>query len=311
MLTKSLRGNQNFIPIMIFILWAIGFFLLNVNNIDLNQQLISFGLMSVTVGSSIFVVNNFPYFKNNFYFAFLFSLGFLLLGCCLENLNFFAGLFFLYLILSQVLYINQKEHQVFNAFDLGFYVGIAIIFYPPFWVFGLFLLLHFVVLGKTQIVNLILSLVGTLALFILCLQILAIFDSWHYWDDFVEQLSLVPMHLDLDLLFLAPLVLVAIVGLVDYYTNINRQSANKKAVFFDAMLWFLFAVIFNVLYGGNNDNGLLLLVLPVVLYTSNLLTYSINFWKSEVILWLFVICLVLYRFHPYIKVPELFDTVTF
>lgn len=311
MLTKSLQGNRNFIPIMIFILWFVGFFLLNVGDFDLNIQLISLVLVTATVISMCLVVDYFPYFTKNFYFTFLFALGFLLMGCCLEKVNFFAGLFFLHLILAQILYKGQKESYIFNSFDLGFYVGLAIIFYPPFWIFGVFLLLHFIVLGKTQIVNLIFSLLGTIALFVLCLELMAIFDAWYYWEIFVNQLYFTPIQLKLSHLFLIPLILIAILGLVDYYSNINRQSSNKKVVFFDALLWFVFALIYLALYNEGNDNGLLLLVLPVVLFSSNFLSYSKIFWHKEVVLWIFVISLLLYRFHTHIKVPDLFDSVTF
>lgn len=296
---------------MIFILWLVGFFFLNLGDLEFDRRLISLILVSATVVSMSLVVDNFPYFKNNFYFTFLFALGFLLIGCCLEKINFFAGLFFLHLILAQILYKAQEESFIFNSFDLGFYMGLAIIFYPPFWVFGVFLLLHFIILGKTQIVNLIFSLLGMLALFILCIELMAIFDAWYYWETFVNQLEFSPIQLKLPHLFLIPLFLIAILGLGDYYSNINRQSSNKKVVFFAALLWFIFALVYLVLYNETNDNGLLLLLLPIVLFSSNFLNYSKMFWQKEVVLWIFVICLLLYRFHMFIKVPDLFDTVTF
>lgn len=311
MLTNILRGNQNFIPIIIFIMWLTGFFFLNVNTITSEVQLISFALITLSVGYLCFVVGNFPYFQNNFYFIFLFLAAFLFIGCCLENLNFFAGLFFLSLIITQILNKNQNEDYLFNAFDLGFYTGLAIIFYPPFWIFGIFLLLHFIILGKTQIVNLIFSLIGILALFILCIELIAIFDVWYYWDIFVQQIAFKPFTLTTSHYFLLPLMLIAAIGIIDYYSNLNRQSANKKAVFFDALLWFIISLIFILLYNGPNDNGLLLLLLPIVLFGSNFLTYTKIYWHKEVLIWVFIASLVLYRFNDYIKIPDLFDTITF
>lgn len=311
MLTKSLRGNQNFMPILIFIVWCVGFFLQNVNKIDPNQKLLSFGLAATSVAIITWVVNGFPYFKKNYFFSFLFSVGFLLLGCCLENLNFYAGFLFLSIVIAQLLFVNQNEQMLFNPFDLGLYIGLAIIFYPPFWIFGVFLLLYFIFKGKTQIFGLVFSFLGMLTLFIVALELMAVFDAWYYWDKFKEQFVFTPKVFDWDLLFLVPILILGIMGVADYFSNINRQSANKKAVFFDAVLWFISGVVFCVLYGADTANAMLFILLPIVLYLSNMLTFSKVLWKSELSLWLFIVSLLLYRYHSYIEIPELFDSVTF
>lgn len=311
MLTKSLIGNRNFIPIAIFILWVIGFFVIHVGDFNSDLHWISFGLVVFMVAVNAIVANTFPYFKQNFYFIFLFVVGFLLLTCCLENISFFGGLFFLYLILSQILFKNQHETYFFNAFDLGFYLGLAVIFYPPFWIFGAFLILHFIVLGKTQYRNLIFAILGLISIFFLAFELMVIFDAWYNWDLFKEQLPLSPIDFKLEFLFLIPPFLLGLLGLIDYYSHFNRQSTNKKVVFFDALLWLIFAIIYLILYNDNQSQGFLLVLLPIALFIANYMTYSKKIWKKEIIIWIYIISLVLYKFHNQLQVPELFETVTF
>lgn len=311
MLTKSLIGNRNFIPISIFILWMIGFFFVHIGDFNFDKRWVSFGLMSVMVGLSAFVVNSLPYFKQNYYFIFLFALGFLLLSFSLESINFYAGLFFLYLIFNQIIFKNQHEAYLFNAFDLGFYMGLAVIFYPPFWIYAVFLILHFIVLGKTQYRNLIFAFLGLIAISFLAFELVAIFDAWHYWDSFKENLSFTTLDLRLEFIFLIPPILLTIIGIIDYYQHFNRQSSNKKVVFFDAILWMIFTIIYLILYNDSQLHGLLLALFPMLLFTSNYMTFSKKLWKVEILLWVYVISLICYRFHHIIEIPALFDSVTF
>lgn len=311
MLTKSLIGNRNFIPISIFILWLIGFFVIHIGDFNFDQRWISFGLVSIIVALSAVVANGLPYFKNNNFYIFLFAASFLLLSYSLESINFYAGLFFLYLVFNQIVFKNQHEAYLLNAFDLGFYMGLAIIFYPPFWIFSLFLILHFIVLGKTQYLNLIFAILGLIAIFFLAFELLMVFDAWYNWEIFKEQLMFTPLEIRWEFLFLIPPLLLTIIGIIDYYQHFNRQSSNKKAVFFDAILWLIFTIIYLMLYNSSNQHGLLLALAPMLLFISNFMTFSKALWKTEVILWIYLLSLVFYRFHHQIEVPELLESVTF
>ena len=311
MFAKILKGNQNFIPILIFILWLVGFFFMNLNDLQLRDGQIIAALLAIAAASGAWVVNSFPYFKENFYPTFIVAILFLCISCCFNNLPFFAGLFFLFVVLNQILFKNQQEFYLFNSFDLGFFMGFAIMFYPPFWIFGIYLLLHFMILGKTQILNFIFALLGLVAFAILAIELMAVFDMWHFGERFLNGLDFNWIDLKQSYWFLVPIFLLGVLSLIDYYSHLNRQSVNKKLVFFDAFMWFIHGMVFLILYAGSNSNSLLVLVIPIALYISNYLTHNKVAWQKETALWVLVVCLALYRFHYLIDLPELFDQVTF
>ena len=311
MLAKILKGNRNFIPVVIFILFGVGFLLLNTPIIDVPHKIIS-SLIILSVGIHAgLIINKFPYFKENFYFTFIVAMQLLFITCCFENINFFAGFLMLTVVFIQMLLTWQKEIYVLNGFDSGFFTSIAIVFFPPFWIFALFLIISFVIKGKTEIRSLILTFLGLVAFGILAFEIIAVWDLWHLKDWFFQRLYFNFFEWKNAYYFLLPLLIPPILGLVDYFRNINRQSANKKLVYFDAMLFAIYALICIILYGGNDQNFLLLLVIPAALFTSNLLTYNNIYWQKEVILSGIVVCLLLFKFHHLIQLPEIFDQVTF
>lgn len=311
MLAKILKGNQNFIPIFIILLWAVLFFFLNGIDTTNTSALISGALTLIIVTSVTLIIDNFPYFKENYFFSFLFAISTLLLICCLDDLSFFAGLFFVFVVILQIVFKNHYEFSIFNAFDLGFFMGFAVLFYPPFWVFGVFLILHYVFLGKTQILNLILSILGLLTFTILFFELIAVFDYWHIWESMKEQFYFDFLSLDLKYLFLLPLLIPFSLGIMDYFANINRQPVEKKRVFLDAFLLLSIALAYVILYGEANQNALLFMLFPVTLLSTNYISYSKVFWRKEVLLWLFVVVFLLFRFHSYIEIPAFFERVTF
>ena len=311
MLAKILKGNRNFIPVMIFILSGMGFLLMNLTDIKGFERIASSILFLAAMVQAALTVNSFPYFRGNFYFTFLIAIHFILLFCCAENLNFYAGFFLLSVVVTQLLFTYQKETYMLNGFDLGFFMAAAIIFYPPFWIFAIFLIISFIIKGKTEVRSLIITIIGLLAMALLAFEIMAVWDLWYLWDWFTAGLNFNFFEAKLSHLFLIPLLIPPALGLADYYRNINRQSANKKMVFFDALLYAIFSIIFLVFYGGSLPYALLIPLLPMVLLTANFLTYSQTSWHKDAILWGTLVFLLLFRFHQHIDLPELFDQVTF
>lgn len=311
MLTKLLKGNRNFIPAVIFILFGILFFLLNGFEFSDTSRTIAFVLFILTILHTALTVNKFEYFRENFYLSFLLAVSFLLISCCFEDLSFYAGFFMLMIIFIQMLFTYQNETVLLNGFDLAFFMGFAILFYPPFWLFSIFLIISFVLKGKTETVQLILSVLGLITAAVLAFELILLGDFWELWNIFKLKLNFNPVQPELKLLFLLPLLLGAVAGVTDYYKNLNRQSANKKLVYFDTLLFTVFAIIYVVLYGGTNPNAFLILIFPAALLTANFLTYNKVLWQNEVLMWSIVLGLLLYRFHQHIVLPEIFDQVTF
>ena len=311
MLAKILKGNRNFIPIMIFILFGLGFFFLNFADFSEQDRNMSMILLILALLHTALIINHFPYFRENYYFTFLLSIAFLLIACCFGNLQFYAALFMLLIVFVHLLYSYQQEIYILNGFDLGFFLGFAIIFEPSFWIYSFYLIISFVVKGKTELRGLIITFLGLLTFAVLALEVIAVWDLWQIYDAFIEQLKFNLFEWKNEYLFLFPILIPFVLGLIDYYRNINRQSASKKLVYFDALLFLIFAVISLILYGGNNSGFFLIILIPVILLISNYLTFNRIYWQKETTIILIIISLVLYRFHQFIKLPSIFDQVTF
>ncbi|MDO5655128.1 MAG: DUF6427 family protein [Flavobacteriaceae bacterium] len=310
-MAKFLKGKQNFIPVLIFALAGAGFLLLNFVQLSDTAALISACLFAVTLIHSVIIINKFPYFRENYYFSFICCLLFVILSCCVENIRFYSAFFILSLILTQILFTYQNEIYIFNSFDFGFFLGFAVIFYPPFWIFAIYLICMYIFKGKTEIKGLIAALLGMVAFSILALEVVAVWDLWYLLDDFKEKLIIDTFVWKHQYFFLLPIFIPAGLGIWDYFSHINRQSASKKIVYFDVLLYSFFVFIFLIFYGGEHQILLFLLFIPMAIFTSNYLTYSRNILHKELILWGMLICLLLYRFHSYISLPKIFDQVTF
>lgn len=311
MLAKILKGNQIFIPIFIMLLWIGLFYWINDFNFYYLSSLLSVILMFVSVVVTVWTINTFPYFKDNYFFTFLLAVGSLLLSCCFQDVRFYAGFFFVTMVIMQIFFTNQHEFYLLNAFDLGFFMGFAVLFYPPFWIFAIFLLLHYLFLGKTQLINFIMSFVGLVTFSLLFFEVLAVFDMWYLWDDVKDYFYFYFFTPDWSYLFLTPLLIPYAWGIIDYFVNINRQTANKKMVFFDATLLFVIAFIFIILYGGNLIKTLTLALFPIFLFSSNFITYHKKIWIKEAMIWLVILGCILFRFKAYLEVPHIFEQLTF
>lgn len=311
MLAKVLKGNQIFIPIFIIVLWLVGVIFMNKVDFTNMNQLTSLGLLASISAPSSLIINNFPYFKKNFFFTFLFLLGTLFVVRDLNNVSIFAGLFFLFIIILQTLATAQYSFSVLNDFDLGFLLGVAILLHPPLWIFSIYLVLYFIFSGKTSPKNLLLVLFGLLTFGLLFIQIIAIFDLWEIWETIKESFLFNLNTYDSFLLFLTLILIPFGVGLLDYFTKLNRQSVDKKIVFSSSLLLFLVGVVYFVLYGSNLTLNLIPMLVGVFIYLSNYLSFSHNFKTKEFLLWITILGFALFRFGHLINLPEVFNSVTF
>ncbi|MDO5509081.1 MAG: DUF6427 family protein [Weeksellaceae bacterium] len=309
MLTKILKENRIFVSILLLLVWAALVFW------DSLQPAIPYAtmpqaIMLIALGTwAVLQSRGAAFLKKQHFFIFFFLLLHLFWVRDWSQLSFFAGYIFMQFCLLQILLPSSTGGTVLNAFDIGFFATIATLFHPPLWVFLVFILLYYILWGSVQIRLLIIYILGILATLIIAAQVVILTDSYAVLDHIKSGLQ--PSFLPFSSAFYwqIPLILAGIYAIADYISHFNVHSEEKKHIHFHASILFLFGVAYIFLYSTLPGN-LWMLILPTALFLANL-TSKIQWIRAEIILWALLLTTVLYHFHSYIPVPELFQRITF
>lgn len=311
MLSKILKVNQFFVPSLLYI-FSLGLvFLLFSSSNMLNGGWISFFLLGATLGMYVVYSNYVSFFKGTHYFEFFCLVAIILLIYRPVELRFFSGFLFLSVVLLQLLDERDMGEKLLSPFDIGFFTGISILLYPPFWVFSLFLLTHYIALSRIQLQGLLLSLLGILTMGLLVTEISVLFNISSIPYHFLENIRLVfPSFLSTYSFWLLPIAVALISALIDYFKNINKHVVEKKVVFFNAICLLFFSFLFFFLYGGKSGNEGILIALPIAVLLTNYVLYCRPLYK-ELILWSFVVALVLFKYAHLIILPGVLKDISF
>lgn len=311
MLSKILRLNQNFISTILFALW-LGFFLMINRAIDVQLNAgLSLCLFTGSTGVALVYAQRINFLKETHFFAFYYLVFILFFSCCLTDLAFFAGCLFLNVVLFQVLNEHDVFEKILSPYDMGFFAGVAIILYPPFWVFGVFLLLHYTTLGKIQLRGLLLAILGLMTVGLISAELLVLFDATDLFPIILGKFHLSPIaEISWNSLWLLPVLGIVGYGIVDYLLNINKQMVEKKIIFFNIAILLLFSAVFLFFYGGETENVWLVLALPIALLLANVSLYTKPIWV-EVMLWVFLLSIVLFKYARFIELPGVLRDISF
>lgn len=282
----------------------------NVINLSNGEELLSIFLFILTLVSVLVHSTRFDFHKKSFFFQFLILSSLPFVICCFDNLNFYAALFFLSLVLFQILNHQEDARPWLNPFDLACYIGISALLFPPFWIFGLFILVHFITLGTPEFRKLFLAFMGLLFFTIFLAEVIFIFELDAVFDHIKNGLHPHFITLSVNYLFLLPIAFLFVVGLVDYYRNINRKTNFDKRAHFTSLLFLVFSIICFVLYGATYPELILLPFIAIPFYISNILLHNSLPIRVDIYVVLYLASLLLYKYHHLIVVPQFLDNIS-
>ncbi len=311
MLSKILGQKQIFITVILFFLFLTG--ILGVlTNYTLNLwQGISLSLLCFTAILSITFAREILFLKKTQYFSF-FLLGWLFTFTSnLNDLSFFAGMFFLYVIFLSLQSSDYFGNEFLSPFDLGFFSGVAVILHPPLWIFTVFLIVHYILISRTQPRNLLSVLIGLLTIIILGFELLLLTDNWSLMNEWKQGFAFSFYSFHPKMFYLIPIGLMLLIAVTDYSRHLIKKSPHKKQLFFNTLLFGLFSLIYIFLYSGKETNSITLLAFPVALLFSNFVIYEKNSLRKELFLGGFIVFLTLFTLNPSFNMPEFLKNIKF
>lgn len=311
MIAKALKLNRNFVPMFLLTIWVVLNYFINLNNFSKETSILQGVIVFFVAVAGIWQGRILNFDRETYYFEFFLLLFLLFLDEPQANISFYAGFLFLYLVLYQRLLILTENNSWLNPFDIGFFMLIAIVLYPPFWIFGVYLIISFVIQGSTEFRKTLLFIFGVIVALVLIIEVVMIFDLWYVVKNHKKLLLLNYIEWKASYIYLLILLGILISGFTDYYLNINKQLVYKKIYVFNNIIFLIFCAIYIGLYAGKNSYQFLTLSMPFATIISNYVLNKKSIIIKESIIWLVIVILVFYRIAYYIEIPTLFDRITF
>ena len=210
---------------------------------------------------------------------------------------------FLIIIISFVFKMFGKNEPYRFTYKLGFYVGLATLFYLPVYVFLIYI---FVVLFLLRLLNwreFIIPIVGFLTLYIFLTVWYYFFDqldlAWYDYLNFFQNTSLIVLELDfltiIILSIFAILFMLSIIYLVGrkYYEKSISIRIKLKLTFF----FLLFSIIPIIFYAESVIKSLVILAIPLSVFVSFYLSELKKIYILNFLLIFLLILIIINNFH--------------
>jgi Family of unknown function (DUF6427) len=213
---------------------------------------------------------------------------------------------FLILLLQKLFSTYNKKADILPVFDLGFWLSIAALFYPPAIWLAFIAYIGLASIGTFKIKDQLIFISGLGVPFILV-------ATYHYWNDslphFVEmqfgslfQMVSFSWIIDINLLMkitlMTILVLITFVSIATYYYKrlINVQK------YISILYWFLLATILLAMFRTHPSLDMLFLIVPSLSIFIALRFETIKLWQvSEMLLLLLIASILFIQFAPTIS----------
>ncbi len=295
----SKESNIFSIPVYIgfLLLIIIALNVLDVNTLDFTSVIITFA--GVALGYFLFnrIALNYQSHLPLFLYTFLIS--------CFYPGDIHLGLAVTILINSFLLFIltdNNDRLRRGSYLLVGALLAVNFLFFPECWPMIIFVCIHiFVTTGRAGL-NFFRFLFGALLITLSYFGIMFIIDyqSWnsYYWP-FNRDFKLLTSYFPLQLLI--PIGIMLTYAIIDHFNHYNEKSPSSKYKYTFLLMFGLAQLITIVLYMGVHHEYLLLLALPISVILSRLLKFLPKYWMQESGVWLIVICLLVYKILPYLK----------
>ena len=213
-------------------------------------------------------------------------------------------------VTSKLIYFESDNSQKFEAFDIGVFLGFAILLNPPLFIVGLVILGYFLSLRAIDSSIFVLSILGLLVPLLVFVQISYLLDLNYLLDFYRESLMFEYFKLDIKQIFLIPIVVFAGVSFLEYVKNINKESVQIKRIFLLLNLMVLALLVTSAIFGGSHLAylpffGFLFMIIYSKYFTNK--KPHLN-WLKETILWSYLICMLFYNFYD--RIPRIYSLIT-
>lgn len=290
-------------------LWGLlflGLIYLNLNSLEPNWQ--SFTAVLLLIFSVLICL--LFYIHSNLFRNIGVALWFLLIwtvvfsGIC-SDWKICFSLFFCTLMVRSWLSGEDKKSSKRFLFDSGALLMLSAIFYPPSLFLAGFLFVTYPYVQNISLKGILMLILGMLVPLIIGIQILFVSDqteiinsySTAFYLNFWQSTSLI----------LIPVGLIILVSWTNHLLNFSTQDINKRQKYFLTFIYFINWIIILALFGGEQQNLLIFLGLPVSIFLSRFVQYLNSDKYKEIWLWLYATVMAAFFFR--IQIYEIFDNL--
>ena len=310
MLVNLLAKRNFFIQIFIILL----FFLLGVTNFDtiyLNSlQLIGLGLTILSITIVTYIDFKFELVSKNAYSTWFYMLTIMPSISVLLDYKLSGSLLLLTYVLSKLIYFETEQSDKIEAFDIGVFLGFAILLTPPLYIIGIIIFFYFLTLRGIDRSILTLAILGFLVPILVFIQISYLLDFNFLVDYYKNALIFNFYKFDIKHVFLIPIVALGILAFINYLNSVNKEPVHIKRIFLLIHLIIVSLLVTMGLYGGSELNFIcffaIILMMVFTKYMRNKKAH-LN-WLKETILWAYLICMLFYNFYD--RIPRIFSFIT-
>ncbi|MDD5570650.1 MAG: DUF6427 family protein [Bacteroidales bacterium] len=246
------------------------------------------------------IATNFEFLRNNYLTAFIYIL---LLCSNNEFMNFnpviIANLFILLALNSTLLFFEKEESSDKNIFNSSFFISIASLFYFPSAFILPVTFMSLIILRSTNFREMFILLSGFLLPYCFMLTYYFWFDKLGYFfNSHFSGMLTSKIHFITDNYFIFVLIIAFIIILswIKKITGVTEYII-KLRKFHSILIWFfLFLIVTFLFLDKKSMTHLTLIYIPVTIFISKYLIESKNKVFAEILLWMVVAGVVVFKF---------------
>lgn len=298
---KLLSKESNIFSIPVYLglllLMIIGFNAFNINTLNIVSSIFTFA--GVALGYFLFNKINLnshthiPLFLYTFLVFSLYS-GSLEIGIAI---SLFINSFILLILTSSNEVLRKSSYML-----IGCILALNFVVLPTSWPLIVFVLVHIFATSDRIPLNLFRLFFG---MFLIGFSYfcLAFYFNLNSWDSAYFPFGDFKMSKDFyPLLFLIPFGLVVLYGVAQHFQHYNEKSPTSKFRYTFVLTFSLAQLVSILLYMGQDYDYLMLLAFPFTIIASRAIFYLPKYWLKELLLWLVVFSLILYKIAGYVEI---------
>ena len=310
MLVNLLAKRNFFVQIfLIFLFFVLG--VINFNSFYLSKlELIGVALSILTIGYVNYIDSKKSIISTSVYTTWFYMLWIMPCMVLLTDFRISGSLLLITYISVKLFYFEVDNTDKYEAFDIGAFLGFAVLLNPPLFILGLIILGYFLSLRAIDSSILVLSILGLLVPILVFVQVSYLLDFDFLINYYRESLMLDYFRLDIKQAFLIPVVIFIVLAFLNYVKNVNKEPVYIKRIFLLLFLMILALIVTSALFGGPQILYLPFFGFPFMILFSKYFSNKkpqLN-WLKETILWGYLICMLFYNFYD--RIPRIYSLIT-
>lgn len=310
MLVNLLAKKNIFIKIFVILLFSL-LGLTNLKSIDFSYlQLIGLSITAITIIYVGYIDQKNDLISKSSYPSFFYILWIMPFIDGLIDYKIAGSLLLMTYITAELLYFEVEKEDRNTAFDIGVFLGFAVLLNPPLIIVGVVIFAYFLTLRSIDSLIFLLAILGFLVPILAALQVSFLMGYDFLVDFYVNQMQFDYFQPEIKQIFLIPVLIFLGVAIVNHLSNLTKLSAPLKRVFFLLYSIFIALIVTYILYGGNNDSYLAFMTFSLMIVLTHFMTTNkgkMN-WFKEGMLWSYMVCLLIYNFYD--RIPRFFSLIT-